>query len=87
MLAIVPPLLAWAAYVPRKSDPLLSSSSDVRIVWRFGGIFDASISVGWKMMLSNGVAPVVDDEDTDDSVSRDGDEESAVKLVYLHLDG
>lgn len=86
MLAIVPPLLAWAAYVPRKSDPLLSSSSDVRIVWRFGGMFDASISVGWKMMLSNGVAPVVDDEDTDDSVS--GDEESgSALLVYLHLDG
>ncbi len=87
MLAIVPPLLAWEAYVPRKSDPLLSSSSDVRIVWRLGGMFDASISVGWKTMLSNGVAFVVDDEDTDDSVSGDGDEESGAVLVYLHLDG
>ena len=86
MLAIVPPLLAWEAYVPRKSDPLLSSSIDVKIVWRFGGMFDASISVGWKMMLSNGVAPVVDD--TDVSVSGDGDEESgSALLVYLHLDG
>lgn len=43
---MVPPLLACEANVPLRSEPLFNSFSDVRMVWRLGGVLEASISVG-----------------------------------------